>query len=654
MSDKLLYCNKHKTALQTFVQHPHVSVGEDFCVCHQTLDAAVNQTRLDGLQQIVDNRGEFNMFVLSSDYICSELYEALKKSSHDANQNFADIQRVFALGMARDNDGAENLEAFCTFCDTLKNSVDQEDSAAVVGRLAAYRVHGAPLQVDLYQNQHGNSIVSMLHIDLDGGTGMNEVLYTDHSATYGVACYQVQFEDIRKKYKDYMQKMLSLHLKMEAAEAKQVALDVYQLEKQVAACHESPVQKRKGSCLIQSIGAIEDPAFKSFVTKYLAEVGGENANQVFNDRLVAYPEVVPKVLHLLASVKNKQTLKHYFMWIALQGFAKFALPSQYNDLYASYYLHAERGQRQLDSKWLQVISFVRDEMSEHSNLLMIKYGPDNSTQRKEAKNMIQKLIETAAEEVSEVDHWPNQTAESKAILTKHIRALKVQVGYPDNIEKVTYTWTGNSFLTCMLDIGVTQSVNICAKVKAQPQVLSWAMKPLQANACYNPSTHTITMTESMCLYPFAGQLARFITGHEITHCFDDQGVAFLQEFSGKPKQGFQRLCGAMKQWSNAQCNANCCADAELTLGENTADLIGFRICLRHFLNAFERDMHRDVSKKELMQFYVDYAAMWASRCSPQIKMMRKIRDAHEDPPTRILMATTPLPPCPCQDKKSNV
>jgi predicted metalloendopeptidase len=158
----------------------------------------------------------------------------------------------------------------------------------------------------------------------------------------------------------------------------------------------------------------------------------------------------------------------------------------------------------------------------------------------------------------------------------------------------------------------------------------------------------------MCLYPFAGQLARFITGHEITHCFDDQGVAFLPEFTGKPKQGFQRLCGAMKQWSSAQCNSNCCVDAELTLGENTADLIGFRICLRHFLNAFERDMHRDVSKKELMQFYVDYAAMWAARCSPQIKMMRKIRDAHEDPATRILMATTPLPPCPCQDNKSNV
>jgi predicted metalloendopeptidase len=116
------------------------------------------------------------------------------------------------------------------------------------------------------------------------------------------------------------------------------------------------------------------------------------------------------------------------------------------------------------------------------------------------------------------------------------------------------------------------------------------------------------------------------------------------------REGFAALCQRMVAWNRALKQRAAAADEDvppeedLTLGENIADLIGFRIALREFQARFAREHGgEEPGEKDIVRCYAMFARLWAAGTSEVLQQTRDVSDAHEHPATRVAMATAGLP-----------
>lgn len=633
-----MFCARHQKQRQGFLQ----ALCSDNCMRNldvgSSLYLSCNKDRLELVQQFVDARAEINIFTCSQDNISMQLKTIIETLAATPDEKYADVAKLFNSATDKDCSREVDLQELKAFTDIVLDKLQEGGPSHAIGFLSSYGIKNSPIVVELFQSQHENKTKSMLHLQVLG-TGMDPIFYLD-ADTYNTPCYQEQFDCIREQYLEYLQKTLTMFMALSPEEASDKANMIYEMESKVAAVHETPVEKRLGNCSVQPMHTLDD-FLHSFCASY-AEHAAPDCLTVMMDAEVAYPPGIVQLANVFADAAMDE-IHLYLTWMAVQHFCKFALPAPYARLYSNFYSKAQRGQSKSNPCWYDVVIWQRDFMQDSICALFKERTPDNTKARQAMKESIQKLIETACEEVTMVDHWPGQTKDSKAKTAEHLKKIRVEVGYPQRMSMTKYDLKGNSTVSMMLEVGRKNAEATCTQVSLQPSQASWSMNPLLPNACYIGSTNTIIMTETMCLEPFRGQPAVFIAGHEISHSFDDQGMKAIKNLGVQTTLGFARLCSRMKQWSRKSDTATCAPDHTLTLGESIADLIGFRIALRHFQTGLQARESREPTDKELSGFYQQYAVMWGGDSSDVLKMTRMVKDAHPPPQERVDMATAPLP-----------
>lgn len=629
-----MYCAKHAKKAREFVAALKSDVPRDFRLSGRSLYEASNTERLQAVQDIVQARGEINLFTTSQDHMAMLIHKKIERLQDEGPAEYQAVVDFFACALRPGDVGEVRA-----FTDLIAGKISAGGVAEALGWLASFQVPHAPVKIDLFQTCRQSQVKSMFHLDL-AGTGMDPIFYRD-AAVYNTPCFQPAFEKTRAAYQRYMQDLLELYFGIPPEEAKAAADNIYALEMRVAGTHQSPVEKRSGNCVVEPVRIAK--AFPRAVTEFYKQYAAPDVD--ISDCHIAYSPAVLELERALSEGVDQRALELYLSWLALQEFCKFALPAKFGRLHSRFYHQAQRGQAKSNQPFFDIVIWQRDNMQDAIAKMVKEQGPDNSAGRAETVEMLRGLLDTACEEIVEVDHWPGQSQDAKAKLEHHIHSIQIQVGYPDDFPNASYKLSSTTTVSMMLEIGKHNVRHIVQTVHNSPQTLSWAMNPLVANACYNSSTNTIIMTETMCQEPFRGQPAAFIAAHEITHSFDDQGIQAVRNIPIQNTLGFSQLCHEMESWTAQQGHEGCEPDPKLTLGENLADLIGFRITLRQFQAKIQTERGREPRDAEIIAFYRSYALMWGGASSETLQMIRLIKDPHQNPHERVTMATSPLPPC---------
>ncbi len=634
-----MYCSHHEKKQQEFLAALASTVHDNFVVSKHSLYDQCNSERLARAHDFVDARGEISIFSCSQDSIAATLKKLVLEITDSDCRAFKDIAKIYSCAVTQSKEAGEiNLQDAQEFANLLRGHLKTGGLASGMAFMTSFDLKSSPITLELFQSKRDGRTVSMMHFDL-AGTVMDPIFFLD-AREYNAEGYQPDFERIRQQYLSYMSECFSLHYKISQDKAMTLAQHVYEVEKSVARIHKSPVDKRAGNCQITDMDSTE-PFLRSFAEELIEFAAPEL--QLHSCKLV-YPDNLLQLPSALQDFPAEHVFT-YFSWLAMQNFTKFALPQEYRRLHYKFHSETLRGATRVTPRWMDVITWQRDFMKDNMCRLLKEKGPSNEENRAHMKRNMQKMIQKACEEITEVEHWPGNSLDSRKKLRDHVQKIKVQVGYPDHFDDIHYDLQSCTLPTMMLEVGRRNVYMLIKKITEQPSFLFWPMNPLLANACYNGTTNSIVMTETMCLPPFFGQPAIFIAAHEITHSFDDRGMHLVKDLPIQTTLGFSKLCTSMKKWITLQNSCGCASNPELTLGETLADFIGFRIALRHFQDLIQQNESREPTDGEIKNFYCSYARMWGAESSGVLEMIRKIKDPHPTPRDRVHVATAPLPPC---------
>jgi len=209
-------------------------------------------------------------------------------------------------------------------------------------------------------------------------------------------------------------------------------------------------------------------------------------------------------------------------------------------------------------------------------------------------------------------------------------------------------------------------VNFFDKLNSILDTTEWKMTPQTVNAYFNPTCNEIVFPAAILQPPFynsletidfditdeinmAGQFdiltpANYgailaVIAHEITHGYDDQGCKIdkngnLNEWwSNKDKELFKEKTNIMELYSKKYTYIDMDTDktyslnAQLTMGENLADLGGLALSIKGLLTKLH-NKEPNIVKASLRVFFKSWANIWKQNIKKERRLMLLNCDPH--------------------------
>ncbi len=241
----------------------------------------------------------------------------------------------------------------------------------------------------------------------------------------------------------------------------------------------------------------------------------------------------------------------------------------------------------------------------------------------------------------ERNHWLSAGAKAKALLK--MKVAKLQLVKPMRDEDWDFNPPGRYSEQTPLENIRTLQLNLSKKMLRelnQPRNRDrWGMGPLTINAYYSPSDNKFVLPIGILQYPFYDpnlpeqtNMAAMgtVIGHELGHGIDDKGSRYDE--GGRLKAWMTdedlKLFKARGQQLINQFN-KIGHNGELTLGENSADLVG----LTFSYDAAFPDGKGDLASKR--DFFTQYGRLWCSVVRPKMQEMLLKVDSHAQGLARV-------------------
>ncbi len=254
-------------------------------------------------------------------------------------------------------------------------------------------------------------------------------------------------------------------------------------------------------------------------------------------------------------------------------------------------------------------------------------------------------IETAFEERLPALSWMDDA--TRAVAADKARAVTNKIGHPS-------VWIDYSALSLSPDDHFGNWTHGLAfearrqldRVGGPVDPTEWMMSPQQVNAYYNPSENEIVFPAGILQPPFFSSsfpmavnlgAIGMVMGHELTHGFDDEGRKFdkdgrlvewwAPDVSARFEERAQCLA---KEYSGFEVDPGVHVNGELTLGENIADLGGYRLALTA-LATWEAENGASAEFAGLdgrQQLFVGAAQAWCAVSTPGYRQMQVRADPH--------------------------
>ncbi len=324
-------------------------------------------------------------------------------------------------------------------------------------------------------------------------------------------------------------------------------------------------------------------------------------------------------------------LKDLYRFHALQGLLDDAYPKFFNNKFVFYQKHLGgpnvRPDRQERCTKMVMSSFGKELDAE----LLPRMFPDFPTAK-----FISFVERIRAAIVSGVEQNTWLSPQGKAGAIEKMKTARLQLVKPMNDEEWDFNpkakYYNNKPILNSRNLNEAEIKKMLVEFKTPRDPNRWGMSPLTVNAYYSTSDNKFVLPIGILQYPFYdpklsdevnfGGIGAVI-GHELGHGIDDKGSKY--DSKGKLHQWmtdgdlneFQKRSSTLTEQFNKIGH-----DGVLTLGENTADLVG----LTFAYHAAFPDGQATVEQKK--NFFLQFARVWCYTARPTMIARLLKTDSH--------------------------
>ncbi|MCL4408820.1 MAG: M13 family metallopeptidase [Gammaproteobacteria bacterium] len=458
------------------------------------------------------------------------------------------------------------------------------------------------------------------------------------------------FENIRTKYIEYLEAMLTEAGHDNAADAAQ---RIYDLEKQLAEHHWTRLEIRDAEARYN----------KMTIDEVRALMGGIDYDAVATLSGVDHAEYIivntPSYIEALGQMYNDvdlQTWKDYLQVRLLGNFAS-RLHSRIADIQFDFYSTTLSGTPEQQERWKRGVQATNGALGEVlGQEYVARYFPPEAKAR--MGELIDNLLVAMEESIEELE-W--MTPDTKVMALDKLAKFTPKIGYPD-------VWRDYSDLDIQPNDLIGNTIRVAnfgydrnIEDLGQPvDRTRWGMSPQTVNAYYSPTANEIVFPAGILQPPFfdmnADDAVNYggigaVIGHEIGHGFDDQGSRYDGDgnlrnwWTDQDREQFEALTGKLvDQYSQFEPLPGMNVDGRVSLGENIGDHVGLLSAFR----AYQKSL--DGQPSPVMdgftgeqRFFISWAQIWKIKFRDDAMRAQLARGPHAPGKYRALGAPRNIP-----------
>jgi len=503
-----------------------------------------------------------------------------------------------------------------------------------------------------------------------GGAFFNFFVFTDLKNSNMVTAYLAQgglglpdrdyytktdakSKEIQDKYIAHVSRMLQL-IGDDPNNADAAAKRIYDLEFAMAEASMTNVERRNIPALYNKY-AVNDLGSLSATIDWEAYFKGIGANTV-DTIIVMQPKFMENFEQLLNSTPMS-TIKEYLRWHAVDGLAPF-LSAEFEQANFDFFSKELRGIESMRPRWKRVLAQTNGALGEAIGKLYVDetFPPEAKAK---ANAMVDNIIAAFGERIKKVD-WMTEPTKQKAL--EKLEKMTVKIGYPDEWRdysglKVDGDPETSSYADNVMNAAKFEFNHEISKLGKPVNKKEWGMTPQTVNAYFNPTNNEIVFPAAILQPPFynykADEAVNYggigaVIGHEISHCFDDQGSRFDAEgnmtnwWSEEDFEQFKaRTAKLVAQYDAYEPLDSVFVNGEFTLGENIGDLGGVNAAydgLQMFFTQNGRPESIDDLTAE-QRFFISWGTIWRIKYKDETLRTQVNTDPHSP---GMYRATGPL------------
>ena len=402
-----------------------------------------------------------------------------------------------------------------------------------------------------------------------------------------------EYQEIRQAFLLHVERIFEL---AQLPNGTAAALEVLELETQIAACHWDQVKDRDAEATYNKRSFVElsslSPAFNWPVWMSASNTPAHVLEQV----VVRQPSFFEGLSKLIATF-DADKWRSWLTWHIISGASPYLNKALVDENF-NFYGTTLSGIPKLKERWKRGVGLVEGALGEAVGQIYVDrhFG-------KQAKErmvgLVANLIQAYRVDIKALT-WMSDETKQKAF-TK-LDKFTPKIGYPDK-------WRDYSKLAITADDLIGNLAQIAkysqdfeyAKIGKPVDKSEWYMTPQTVNAYYNPGMNEIVFPAAILQPPFFDVLADddaanyggigAVIGHEIGHGFDDQGSKYdgdgnlVNWWSDQDRSEFeQRTKKLIEQYDQLSPAAapDVKVNGALTIGENIGDLGGLTIAYKAY------------------------------------------------------------------------
>ncbi|HNP18567.1 MAG TPA: M13 family metallopeptidase [Fulvivirga sp.] len=449
-------------------------------------------------------------------------------------------------------------------------------------------------------------------------------------------------KEIREKYVKHVARMLTL-LGDDAASADAQAARIMSLETRLAKASLTNVEQRNIPALYNkmSLGQLSEIVPSVNWKEYLSDMGVTGVDTL----IVGMPKFMKEYQAIVNTVPVGQW-KEYLRWGVLNGAAGY-LNNQFVQANFDFYSKELRGVDEMRPRWKRVLGTTNGSLGEAIGKLYVDatFPPEA---KEKALEMVENLKLAFADRIKALD-WMTDSTKVKAL--EKLKTMTVKIGYPDEWKdysalKVESDPENSSYIQNVMNATKFGFEEQVAKLGKPVDKKEWGMSPQTVNAYFNPLFNEIVFPAAILQPPFYNYKADAavnyggvgaVIGHEISHCFDDQGSRFDAEGNMKnwwtdtDAKNFKARTGKLvAQFSAFEPLDSVHVNGELTLGENIGDLGGVNAAydaLQKYIAVHGTPELIDGMTAE-QRFFVSWATVWRTKYKDETLRTQVLTNPH--------------------------
>lgn len=460
-------------------------------------------------------------------------------------------------------------------------------------------------------------------------------------------------KDICDAYIKHIQKSFVLLGESEES-ALSKANDIFNFEKELASFSMTPAEERlpEKTYNIYSLDKASAVLKPFDFEGYLAKVGIPHT-----DTLIVGQPIFLNQTKVMVEKAPLTSWKNYLSWCIINHYASYLDDTwlKHNFDFYEGVLSGKSAMKPQDERCIDELT--NNALSELLGKAFVEKA-FSETAKKKVNEMVDNLLIAFRSRIQNLD-W--MSAETKKEALNKLNAIGRKLGFPDE-------WKSYAGLSISTNdyIGNVDNCNLfthnenSSKLTKPVDPKEWEMPAHLVNAYYHPLMNEIAFPAGIMRPPFFDENAEdavnygrigMVIGHEFTHGFDDNGSKFAADgayrdwWSEADKEKFISKTKILGETFSAFCPiTDNCVNAELTMGENIADLGG--LTMAYYAYKMTDDYKNNVilnGYTPAQRFFIAYAQLWKINYTEAELKKRVATDPHSPGMYRV---NGPLMNCP--------